>query len=115
MAPPRLYLLSVLVLVSTSIQEGSLFHVQAFLPSPVGQRRVVPATTVFETDTWRKQHKTHHRGRTNSLAPTPATILHDKQLDKEIDENSRRKAKNGGGEVAAGAILGGLILGPFGK
>jgi hypothetical protein len=88
------------------MQEGTVFHVQAFMPSPAGQRRAVPTTTVFETDTWRKQH--HGR-----LAPT--TILHDKQLDKEIDENSRRKAKNGGGEVAAGAILGGLILGPFGK
>jgi hypothetical protein len=106
-APPRLYLLSLLLLVSTSIQEGSLFHVQAFLPSLVGQRRSIPTTTISETDTWRKQP---HHGR---LAPT--TILHDTQLDREIEENSRRKAKNGGGEVAAGAILGGLILGPFGK
>jgi hypothetical protein len=114
MAPPRLYLVSLLLLVSSSMHEGSLFHVQAFLPSPVGQRRSFPATIVSETDTWRKQqHKTQHNHGRNSLAPT--TILHDKQLDKEIDENSRRKAKIGGGEVAAGAILGGLILGPFGK
>jgi hypothetical protein len=104
MAPPRLYLLTWLWLVSTSIQEGSLFQVQAFLPS---QGRSVRPTTISETDTWRKPHT---NGR---LAPT--TKLHDAQLDKEIEENSRRKAKLGGGEVAAGAILGGLILGPFGK
>lgn len=36
-------------------------------------------------------------------------------LEDEIDYNSRRKGQGGGtGEVAAGAILGGLILGPFG-
>jgi hypothetical protein len=107
MAPPRLYHLLLLMLVSNSIRAGSLFHLQAFLPSPVSKRRSIPATTVAETDTWRK---THHHGR---LAP--ATILHDKQLDKEIEENSRRKAKNVRGEVAAGAILGGLILQPFAK
>lgn len=90
---------------------------QAFLPSQVSQRRSVsvPTTTISETttDTWRNKHKTHH-GR-NSVA-RPTTILQDRrQLDQEIDENSRRKAKAGGGEVAAGAVLGGLIFGPFGK
>lgn len=36
-------------------------------------------------------------------------------LEDEIEYNSRRKGQGGGaGELAAGAILGGLILGPFG-
>lgn len=43
-------------------------------------------------------------------------IVQDQRLNREIDENSRRKAQGGGmGETVAGAVLGGLILGPFGK
>lgn len=38
----------------------------------------------------------------------------DNNLEDEIDYNSRRKAQGGAGETAAGAILGGLVLGPFG-
>ena len=49
----------------------------------------------------------------------PRTILHlDPKWEQEIEENSRRKASQKGpgvGETAAGAILGGLLLGPFGK
>ena len=45
----------------------------------------------------------------------PQTAVYDKRWDREIDENSRRKAQTGGmGETAAGAVLGGLLLGPFG-
>jgi hypothetical protein len=37
------------------------------------------------------------------------------QWEREIDESSRRNAKDiGMGEIAAGAVLGGLVLGPFG-
>ena len=41
-------------------------------------------------------------------------------LDREIEEKSRRRASQGAGgsgigETAAGAVLGGLLLGPFGK
>ncbi len=44
-----------------------------------------------------------------SLSP-----LHVKDLERDIEERSRRNAKVGAGEVAAGAVLGGLIGGPFG-
>jgi hypothetical protein len=98
---PRLYVLSLLLVVS-SIHEGSLYHVKAFVPTSIEQRRSVPP--VPETDTWRKPY-----GFTT-------TVLNDSKLDREIEENSRRKAQGGGGgEVAAGAILGGLLGGPFGK
>jgi len=45
------------------------------------------------------------------------TFLKSNRWDRDIDDNAsrRRKAKSGGvGETAAGAILGGLLLGPFG-
>jgi hypothetical protein len=45
-----------------------------------------------------------------------ALIVKDQRWNREIDENSRREAKGGGmSETVAGAVLGGLILGPFGK
>lgn len=37
------------------------------------------------------------------------------RLEDNIDEAGRRNAQGGAGETAAGAILGGLLLGPFGK
>lgn len=41
-----------------------------------------------------------------------------KRFDRELEEDAERKAlekaSGGGGETAAGAILGGLVLGPFG-
>jgi hypothetical protein len=43
-------------------------------------------------------------------------IVKDQRWNREIEENSRRKAQAGGmGETVAGAVLGGLVLGPFGK
>jgi len=36
------------------------------------------------------------------------------KFDRDIEENSRRKAQGGAGETVAGALLGGLLLGPFG-
>ena len=37
-------------------------------------------------------------------------------LRRELEERSMRKASGkGGGEMAAGAVLGGLLGGPFGK
>jgi hypothetical protein len=48
--------------------------------------------------------------RTSQLPMSPRGNLED-----EIEYNARRKAEGGGaGELAAGAILGGLLLGPFG-
>ena len=38
------------------------------------------------------------------------------KLNRDIEERSYRRAQGeGAGEMAAGAILGGLVLGPFGK
>eukprot|EP00957_Ditylum_brightwellii_P074760 5681793-Ditylum_brightwellii.AAC.1 len=59
------------------------------------------------------------------LTPVPSkrggVILYDSKFHKDVKENvtkgtSQEKAKKGGGvgETAAGAILGGLVLGPFG-
>lgn len=42
------------------------------------------------------------------------TVLHDKKMQRDIEERSLRNAKGGMGETAAGAVLGGLLLGPFG-
>lgn len=45
----------------------------------------------------------------------PTVAVRGQQWDQEIEENSRRKATGSGmGETAAGAVLGGLLLGPFG-
>lgn len=40
--------------------------------------------------------------------------LRSRRLEDQIDENSRKRVQGGVGETAAGAILGGLLLGPFG-
>lgn len=43
------------------------------------------------------------------------TRLQNDKLDRDINERSIQKAQGqGGGEMAAGALLGGLLLGPFG-
>jgi len=46
------------------------------------------------------------------------TLLRSNRYDKQLEEDAERKAlekaSGGGGETAAGAILGGLVLGPFG-
>ena len=46
-----------------------------------------------------------------------STRLQNDQLNRDIEERSLRKAqeRQGGGGLAAGAILGGLVLGPFGR
>ena len=50
-----------------------------------------------------------------SLASRPSqTILHYNKFQRDLEENSRRKAKGGAGETVAGAVLGGLLFGPFG-
>mmetsp|Transcript_7243 Transcript_7243/g.10236 ORF Transcript_7243/g.10236 Transcript_7243/m.10236 type:complete len:258 (-) Transcript_7243:2656-3429(-) len=48
--------------------------------------------------------------------PWSSSALSDsKKLNRDIEEASRRKAQGGGGgEALAGAVLGGLVLGPFG-
>lgn len=43
------------------------------------------------------------------------TSLQSNRFNRDLDESSRRNAQGGAAETAAGAILGGLILGPFGK
>ena len=44
------------------------------------------------------------------------TIVNDQRWNREIEENSRKKAQGGGmGETVAGAVLGSLVLGPFGR
>lgn len=43
------------------------------------------------------------------------TSLKSNRFNRDMEENSRRKAQGGAAETAAGAILGGLLLGPFGK
>jgi phage shock protein A len=48
-------------------------------------------------------------------APAPSTLaLHNGKFQRDIEENSRRKAQGGAGETVAGAVLGGMLLGPFG-
>lgn len=43
-------------------------------------------------------------------------IVNDQRWSREIEDNSRKKAQGGGmGETVAGALLGSLVLGPFGK
>jgi hypothetical protein len=43
-------------------------------------------------------------------------VVNDQRWNRDIEENSRRKAKSSGmGETLAGAVLGSLVLGPFGK
>lgn len=43
-------------------------------------------------------------------------VVYDQRWNREIEENSRKKAQSGGmGETVAGAVLGSLVLGPFGR
>jgi phage shock protein A len=52
---------------------------------------------------------------TASRAPTRSTlVLQNGKFERDIEENSRRKAQGGTGETLAGAVLGGMLLGPFG-
>jgi len=47
--------------------------------------------------------------------PSTPTVLYDQRLRRDMDERSRANAQGGGmGETAAGAVLGGLLFGPFG-
>jgi hypothetical protein len=41
-------------------------------------------------------------------------LLKNQKWNQDMDEASRRKAQGGMAETAAGAVLGGLLLGPFG-
>lgn len=43
-----------------------------------------------------------------------ATILQNNKFDRDLQEKSRQKAIGSGGETVAGAVLGGLLLGPVG-
>ena len=44
------------------------------------------------------------------------TRLYSDKFNRDLEERSYRRAQGeGAGEMAAGAILGGLVLGPFGK
>ena len=44
------------------------------------------------------------------------TIVNDQRWNREIEDSSRKKAQGGGmGETVAGAVLGSLVLGPFGR
>jgi phage shock protein A len=48
-------------------------------------------------------------------APYRSTCLRSDKFNRDIDEKSRQRASNeAGGSMAAGAILGGLVGGPFG-
>jgi hypothetical protein len=42
------------------------------------------------------------------------TAQRNSKWDRTIDENSREKVSPGGVELVAGAVLGGLLGGPFG-
>lgn len=50
---------------------------------------------------------------TRSFKPSETSLRYD-NFQRELEENSRRKAKGGTGETLAGALLGGLLMGPFG-
>ena len=44
------------------------------------------------------------------------TIVNDQKWNREIEDSSRKKVQGGGmGETVAGALLGSLVLGPFGR
>jgi hypothetical protein len=49
-----------------------------------------------------------------SRLATTTRLRDSKRLEREIEERSRKSASGGVGESAAGALLGGLLLGPFG-
>ena len=46
--------------------------------------------------------------------PSNIVILQNNKFERDLDKNSRQKATGGTGETVAGALLGGLLLGPFG-
>jgi len=78
---------------------------------------VAPRHLVFSTspsgDTWRNQQSNPELTQSGL-----SSNKNNNDWDREIDEKSRQRAARGGsgvGETAAGAILGGLLLGPFGK
>ena len=52
------------------------------------------------------------------VARLPRTAMANRRFDREFEESSQQRgATEGGGaaETAAGLILGGLVMGPFGK
>jgi hypothetical protein len=60
---------------------------------------------------------TQKRRRSTTPTATSTTALKSDRFNRDLEERSSRRAqgKGVGGEIAAGAILGGLIMGPFGK
>jgi hypothetical protein len=90
-----------------------LDSVQAFLSA------LTTTSTTTGSPRWKvsqQQLPSHHAFRFDrrSMRLPAGLALSDKRWDQEIEENSRRKAQGGMGETAAGAVLGGLLLGPFG-
>jgi hypothetical protein len=71
-------------------------------------------------DAWQSLRPPPNRVVATPAAERAATTVRNsgrRRLEDEIDERSRRRAASappGIGETAAGAILGGLLLGPFG-
>ena len=63
-----------------------LLVVASFAPSSIRQSPVHASTSALEND----------------------------KFKRDLEEKSRRIARGGGGETVAGAVLGGLLLGPFG-
>lgn len=59
---------------------------------------------------------TSHRVSVHTVLPSPSSSLfaYDEELERKAELAALEKARGGVGETAAGAILGGLLLGPFG-
>jgi hypothetical protein len=74
-----------------------------FVPSFQAQQPVAVAQPLPQ------QHPPSHSTSALFMAPRD-----NRDLEDQIDYNARRKAQGGAGEVAAGAVLGGMLLGPFG-
>lgn len=90
-------LLSTIVLLALCSRQSLAF----ISPSLLTTHRQVgsPPSTPVHRDTWQGS-------------------LRSNRWDQEIEENSRRRAQgsgDGSGEFLAGAVLGGMIAGPFGR
>lgn len=57
-----------------------------------------------------RERRPHH-----DLALRLSNRNNNNNWNNQLDETGRRKAQSGIGETAAGAVLGGLLLGPFGE